>query len=104
MIRLRQDGPLAVWGAGAKGVAFLNVLDPDASLVETVIDINPRKQGGFVPGTGHPIHGVDGLREAGTSSVLVMNPGYAAECRGMALDRVGHVRVLDIDDLLGGST
>ena len=42
-----------VWGAGAKGVSFVNLLDPEAAHIEAVIDINVRKQGNFTPLTGH---------------------------------------------------
>ncbi|MCZ2114249.1 MAG: class I SAM-dependent methyltransferase, partial [Anaerolineae bacterium] len=43
-----------VWGAGSKGVTFLNVMGTGEEIV-AVVDINPRKQGKYVPGTGQPI-------------------------------------------------
>lgn len=43
-----------VWGAGAKGIAFCNLLDPEARKVEAVVDINPRKYGQFLPVSGQP--------------------------------------------------
>ena len=46
--------PLAFWGAGAKGVSFLNLV-PGAEKIPAVVDSNPRKQGMFVPGTGQQI-------------------------------------------------
>jgi SAM-dependent methyltransferase len=73
---LRRQGPVAIWGAGAKGVTFLNHLDPDGALVDCVVDINPRKQGKFVPGTGHEIVSPDQLEARRVSSVVVMNPNY----------------------------
>jgi SAM-dependent methyltransferase len=78
---LRTVGPVAVWGAGAKGVTFLNQLDSSGGLVDCVIDINPRKQGRFVPGTGHPIVAPSSLAARGVRNVIVMNPNYADEIR-----------------------
>jgi SAM-dependent methyltransferase len=79
--RLRASGPVAVWGAGAKGVTYLNVLDPECVLVACAVDINSRKQGRYVAGTGHPIICPDQLRAHGVSSVVVMNPNYVDEVR-----------------------
>ncbi|MCU1283249.1 MAG: S-adenosylmethionine-dependent methyltransferase [bacterium] len=79
---LRVVGPIAIWGAGAKGVTFLNQLDAGCGLVDCVVDINPRKQGLFVPGTGHAIVAPEALAARGVRNVIVMNPNYAAEIRG----------------------
>jgi len=46
---LRQHGKVALWGAGAKGATFANLLDPECSLLDCVVDINPNKQGRFIP-------------------------------------------------------
>jgi SAM-dependent methyltransferase len=70
----------AVWGAGAKGVSFLNLLGlGDAA--PAVVDINPRKQGHFLPGTGREILAPASLRALGPALVIVMNPIYEAEIR-----------------------
>jgi SAM-dependent methyltransferase len=76
---LRARGPVCVWGAGAKGVTLVNLTDPERRLVAALVDINPRKQGRFAPGTGHAIVGPDALRQLGARSVVVMNPNYAGE-------------------------
>ena len=79
--QLRSEGPLAVWGAGAKGVTFVNHFDADGERIDCVVDINPRKQGRFVPGTGHAIVAPDDLGRRGVRHIVVMNPNYAAEIR-----------------------
>lgn len=81
----RERGPVAVWGAGAKGVTLLNLLDPDARHVVAVVDINPRKQRRFIPGTGHPCISPMELRSYGIRTVLVTNPNYLDEIQ-TALD------------------
>jgi hypothetical protein len=74
---LRGRGPVYAWGAGAKGVTFCNLADPDATRLAGVVDVNPAKQGKFLPGTGHAIL----LPEAAAAAhaVLMFNPNYVAE-------------------------
>lgn len=76
---LRRKGRLAVWGAGAKGVTLVNLLDPRRELIECVVDINPAKQCRFIPGTGHEIVGPERLAEVGVTTAILMNPNYREE-------------------------
>jgi hypothetical protein len=75
---LAEAGPVAIWGAGSKGVQFLNLADPSGA-VTAVVDINPRKAGKFVPRTGQPVVSPDALVDARPATVLVMNPLYRTE-------------------------
>jgi hypothetical protein len=80
---LRAGGKrVAVWGAGSKGVTFLNTFDV-RDLVECVVDINPKKQGMFVAGTGQSIVAPDGLVQVRPDTVLVVNPVYRGEVEGI---------------------
>lgn len=73
---------IVIWGAGAKGVMFLNLLEVSAgSGIDCVIDINPRKQGHFVPLMGQKIAGPDYLLQNRPDLVIVMNPEYEGEIR-----------------------
>ncbi len=77
--RLREAGtPVALWGAGSKGVTFLNAL-PTREVIGCAVDQNPRKWGRFVPGTGHPVQGPEFLRTYRPGAIIVMNPIYAGE-------------------------
>lgn len=82
-------GPVALWGAGAKGATFALLLDRNASRIACVIDVNPNKQGGFVPVTGHAIVAPADAARRGVGTVIVMNPNYlgeiAAECARVGL-------------------
>ncbi len=73
------DGHIAIWGAGAKGVSFANLIDPTRKLVDCLVDLNPQKQAGYIPGTGHPIVPYQDLPERGVKSALLMNPNYRDE-------------------------
>ena len=77
---------LVVWGAGSKGVTFLNVLKT-AGMIDYVVDINPRKEGMFVAGTGQKIVGPGFLRDYLPDTVVVMNRNYLNEIRRELLDR-----------------
>jgi len=81
---LRKDRRRAVlWGAGSKAVGFLSTLGAGVGEeIEYVVDINPRKEGTYLAGTGQRIVAPDFLREYAASLVIVMNPIYLEEIRG----------------------
>lgn len=76
---LCKQGKVAIWGAGAKGTTFAHLVDPECRYIECLVDLNPGKQGKYVPGTGHPIVGVEGLVEHNVSFAILMNPNYREE-------------------------
>jgi SAM-dependent methyltransferase len=67
-----------VWGAGSKGVTFLNILK-NAEEVKYLVDINPRKQGKFVPGSGQKVISPEDLKKYPPDIAIVMNPVYLKE-------------------------
>jgi len=77
------SGTIALWGAAAKGVTLANLLDPDRSLIDCLIDINPNKQGKHVAGSGHPIVAPATAVARGVERIYVMNPNYLLECERM---------------------
>jgi SAM-dependent methyltransferase len=87
LARLQPSGRKPViWGAGSKGVTFLNVLKiTDA--IDYVIDLNPSKQGMYIPGTGQQIVPPEWLPEIRPRAVIVMNPLYVSEIRKMIATR-----------------
>jgi SAM-dependent methyltransferase len=68
----------AVWGAGAKAVAFLNKFKVDAP-VDYVIDVNPYKEGKFLPGTGQQVVSPEFLTKLRPDCIIIMNPNYQNE-------------------------
>lgn len=77
-----QGKKVAIWGSGSKGVTFLNLLT-QGSKVEYAVDINPRKQGKFIPGTGQQIVSPDHVAKHPADVVIVMNPLYKEEIKDM---------------------
>jgi SAM-dependent methyltransferase len=76
--KLEGEGQkVVVWGAGAKATTFLNLLWPVA--VDYVVDVNPRKHGKYVIGTGQQIVPPEFLREYLPDEIICMNPNYVDE-------------------------
>lgn len=96
--QLGRTGRVALWGAGAKGSTLANLVDPARELIVCVVDLNPRKQGRFVPGTGHPIVGYTQLPKHQVRSAIVINPNYLEEI--LAMVRTAHLTV-DLVDAVG---
>jgi SAM-dependent methyltransferase len=69
---------VAIWGGGSKCVSFLTTTGFTDEVAQ-VVDINPYKQGKFLPGTGHQVTGPEALKEAPPDVVIVMNPIYLPE-------------------------
>lgn len=80
--QLRWEGKrTVVWGGGSKGVTFLNIFK--SPVIEFMVDINPRKQGKYVSGTGQEIVTPWHLSEIKPDAVIIMNPVYKAEITAM---------------------
>ncbi len=78
---------VVAWGAGSKGNTFANLVAGNER-VPYLVDINPRKHGMFVAGTGARIVPPEFLREYRPDVVVVLNPSYQAEIRAR-LDELG---------------
>src|SRR5207244_6524802 len=76
---LAAKDKVALWGAGAKGVTFANLIDGSRQLIDCVVDLNPLKQGHYVPGTGHPIVSYQDLTARGVSTAILMNANYRGD-------------------------
>lgn len=80
------SGSTVVWGGASKGVIFSLLRERGGRPVDRVIDINPDKQGRYLPATGllvtSPAAGLEGLSQGTT--IHVMNPNYLQEIQAMA--------------------
>lgn len=79
LLALKAQGKVALWGAGAKGATFANLVDPNCMLIDCLVDLNPNKQGRYIPGTGHPIIAPADLPRRGVKYAVLMNPNYREE-------------------------
>ena len=85
-----------VWGAGSKGVSFLNFFGEKAG-IDYVVDVNPNKHDKYVPASGQKIVPPEFLAEYKPEYVIIMNPLYAEEIREQ-LNRIGVEAVTIVDD------
>lgn len=83
----RAGKKIVVWGGGARGVTFLNMLR-ESCPVRYVVDINPRKTGTYAPGTGQEFVLPEFLRTYRPDAIVVMNAVYEGEIRG-TLNQLG---------------
>lgn len=82
---LDQGRRVVLWGAGSKGVTFLNTVVGGESIAH-VVDLNPRKQGKFIPGVGQVVASPESLRQVEPDVVLVMNAIYEEEIQALLID------------------
>jgi SAM-dependent methyltransferase len=75
-----RNDRVVVWGGGARCTNFLNLIKGSAA-VECVVDINPRKHGTFVAGTGQRIVAPQYLVEYRPTIVVLLNPIYDREVK-----------------------
>lgn len=73
-----QAGNSVLWGMASKGVIFATLMGSAA--VVGGVDVNPKKQGRFAPGSGLAIHDPNWLTSlTWPTTVFVMNGNYAQE-------------------------
>ena len=76
----------AIWGGASKGVVFALLKARAGQPVGIVIDINPVKQGKYLPSTGLLVHSVEEALKVlpKDSTVYVMNSNYFEEIKNMS--------------------
>ena len=73
LVKCRKEGiRVAAYGAAAKGNTLLNYSGIDSDLIEYVVDLNPHKQGSFLPGSRIPIVSDQVLNENPPDILLVL--------------------------------
>lgn len=92
----RSGKRVAIWGGGSKAVGFLAAMGEASADVDTIIDINPRKQGRYLPGSGHKVDAPDALDAAPADTVIVMNPIYRGEIGAALAARGQHPELLTL--------
>lgn len=87
LIKCKKDGLMvAAYGAAAKGNTLLNYLGVDSDLIEYVVDLNPHKQGKYLPGSRIPIVGLEYLMENQPDVLLVLPWNLADEIKSQLTD------------------
>lgn len=84
----RRGEDVVLWGSGSKAVSFLSTLGREALAVRGVVDINPHRQGRYLPSLARKVLAPEELRRVAPSRVIAMNPLYRDEIAA-DLERLG---------------
>ncbi|MGP0050360.1 MAG: methyltransferase domain-containing protein [Solirubrobacteraceae bacterium] len=106
LIELKRRGlSIAGYGAPAKGNTLLNFCGVGTDFIDYTVDLNPHKQGHFLPGSHIPIRSPEALRETRPDVVLILpwnlreeimsQHSYIREWGGRFAARVPEMRLLD---------
>ena len=73
LIQQRREGRrIAAYGAPAKGNTLLNYCGVRTDMIEFTADLNPHKQGRYLPGTRIPIRAPEAIREEKPDLVFIL--------------------------------
>lgn len=82
---IKRTGKRAVaWGSGGKGIGFLNTLKTE-NLIPYVVDINPNRQGKYVPGSAQKIVAPEFLGDYRPDTLIITNPLYEKEIKNQVM-------------------
>ncbi|MDO9382551.1 MAG: class I SAM-dependent methyltransferase [Hyphomicrobiaceae bacterium] len=84
-----------VWGGASKGVLFCLMMERAGVTVDHVVDINPAKQGKFLPATGLEVKSAEHVLPtlADGATIYVMNSNYLSEIREMSGNNFRYVTI-----------
>jgi SAM-dependent methyltransferase len=98
LIKTRDVEPrqnFVVWGGASKGVIFSLFMQRTGADIDFVIDINPAKQGKYLPASGLKVSAPEEvlplLRPGAT--IFVMNSNYLPEIRQMTFNQFNYISV-----------
>lgn len=91
----RIEQSAVVWGGASKGVIFSLLRERIGHPVSTVVDVNPAKQGKFLPVTGLQVLSAESLLSEHPEgvTVYVMNTNYIDEIKSLSFYRYNYVGV-----------
>lgn len=70
-----------LWGAGARAISFCNLFNLSDALIPHVVDINPKRQGRYLPLTLQHVVAPDHLLASPPDVIIITNSGYEHEIR-----------------------
>lgn len=80
LVPFAQNNALLIWGAASKAVGLVSAI-PELKIGTRLVDINPNKQGSYLPSTELKIESPENLRNAKLKLIVVANPIYMEEVK-----------------------
>lgn len=90
-----MNSKIFIWGAGSKGIMFLNMIKNNNSIYKAV-DINPNKTNKYIPGTGHEVVYCDTLNFYKPDVIINMNNIYLDEIKRSCKSLNLHTEIINI--------
>ena len=79
---------ISAYGAAAKGITLLNYCGINSDVIDYVVDLNPSKQGKFLPGCQIPIVGPEILTSNSPDVLLVLAWNLSSEIKLQLKDHI----------------
>ncbi|MDD3138674.1 MAG: hypothetical protein PHX08_06860 [Lachnospiraceae bacterium] len=96
-----KNEKIGIWGAGLKGLAFLDLYDSNRQYISVVYD-NNEKRWGTIMQTGHPICSIEEEKFSDVTVILLMNNNYETEIAGKLRKVQKKVALINIDSVILG--
>ena len=77
-IYAEQGKTIVSWGSAGRGITFLNALRPQ---IDYVVDVNPDRQGYYIPVTGQQVISPSDLPQMDPDVIVLTNSTYASEIK-----------------------
>lgn len=92
---IKSEGKVGIWGGASKGVIFSLLMSRYGNPVDFVFDINPAKQGKYLPATGLKVESPQKIFDllAKESLLYVMNSNYLEEIKEMSQHSYNYLRI-----------
>ncbi|MCI5192037.1 MAG: methyltransferase domain-containing protein [Candidatus Electrothrix sp. AU1_5] len=85
-----------IWGGASKGVIFSVLLQRAGTKADFVVDINPAKQGKYVPATGllvQPYEDIKNKLNRRNADIFIMNSNYSDEIKKITENQFNYIEV-----------
>jgi SAM-dependent methyltransferase len=99
-VGIRKEDPYwspsaAVWGGASKGVIFSLMKERSGRPIKTIIDINPAKQGKYLPLSGLLVQAPEDALQSlpPMSTIYVMNSNYLEEIKCISNNKYNYITI-----------
>ncbi len=89
----------AIWGAGLKGTAFLNLIDPKGKCIHSVIDMNKNLHGTRIT-PRHRVSSLEDALKAMPDVIIIMNAAHYADNYALLTENNYDGIILDLDMMI----
>lgn len=80
---LSEYDNVCIWGVSGRTIHFLTNYGLDENIIKFGVDIDPNKQGRYIPHTGHKVMSPNDCVNSAPDAVIVLNENYACEVAKM---------------------